>query len=94
LLTSYVLEAGAGRPAGDRADGDGPARCISREDVMPGIPEMIESVQVEATLPGRHQAGHAAPADPVIPGEVITPEGTVTSNIDLPTVTVEVVNHR
>ncbi|MDX6202371.1 MAG: urease subunit beta [Frankiales bacterium] len=28
----------------------------------------------------------------MIPGEVITPEGTVTSNADLPTVTVEVVN--
>jgi urease subunit beta len=28
----------------------------------------------------------------VIPGEVITPEGTVTGNVDLPTVTVEVVN--
>ena len=28
----------------------------------------------------------------MIPGEVITPEGTVTSNIDLPTVTLEVVN--
>ena len=28
----------------------------------------------------------------MIPGEVITPEGTVTSNVDLPTVIVEVVN--
>ncbi len=28
----------------------------------------------------------------MIPGEVITPEGVVTSNVDLPTVTLEVVN--
>ncbi len=28
----------------------------------------------------------------MIPGEVITPEGSITSNFDLPTVTLEVVN--
>jgi urease subunit gamma len=50
LLTSYVLEAARdGRPVLELMEMG--RHVLSREDVMPGIPEMIESVQVEATFP-------------------------------------------
>jgi urease subunit gamma len=50
VLTSYVLEgARDGRTVAElmRAGRD----VLGREDVLPGVPEMIESVQVEATFP-------------------------------------------
>jgi urease subunit gamma len=37
---------------------------LTRADVMEGVAEMIPDIQVEATFPGRHQAGHRAPPDP------------------------------
>jgi urease subunit gamma len=50
LLTSYVLEAARdGRSVIELMETG--RHVLSREDVMPGIPEMIESVQVEATFP-------------------------------------------
>jgi urease subunit gamma len=50
LITSWVLErARDGRSVADlMAEGQ---RVLSREDVMDGVPEMITSVQVEATFP-------------------------------------------
>lgn len=50
LITSWVLEqARDGRPVAElMADGQ---QVLSREDVMDGVPEMITSVQVEATFP-------------------------------------------
>ena len=50
ILTSFVLEgARDGRTVSDlMSAGRG---VLSRTDVMDGIPEMIESVQVEATFP-------------------------------------------
>jgi urease subunit gamma len=36
------------------------ATVLGRADVMEGVAEMIHEVQVEATFPGRHQAGHGA----------------------------------
>jgi urease subunit gamma len=50
LITSWVLErAREGRSVGDlMAAGQ---RVLSREDVLDGVPEMITSVQVEATFP-------------------------------------------
>ena len=49
-LTSYVLEAARdGRPVIELMETG--RHVLTREDVMPGIPEMIESVQVEATFP-------------------------------------------
>jgi urease gamma subunit len=50
ILTSFVLEgARDGRAVADlmAAGRD----VLRREDVMPGVPEMIDSVQVEATFP-------------------------------------------
>jgi urease gamma subunit len=50
LLTSYVLEAARdGRSVTELMETG--RHVLSRDDVMPGIPEMIESVQVEATFP-------------------------------------------
>ena len=50
ILTSFVLEgARDGRAVAElmAAGRD----VLPRDDVMPGVPEMIESVQVEATFP-------------------------------------------
>ena len=50
ILTSYVLEgARDGRTVAELMSAGG--RCLTRDDVMDGVPEMIESVQVEATFP-------------------------------------------
>lgn len=50
LITSWVLErARDGRTVADLMAGG--QRVLSREDVMDGVPEMITSVQVEATFP-------------------------------------------
>ena len=50
LLTSYVLEgARDGRPVAELMEMG--RHVLTRDDVMVGVPEMIESVQVEATFP-------------------------------------------
>ena len=50
VITSWVLErARDGRSVADlMAEGQ---RILSRQDVMDGVPEMMSSVQVEATFP-------------------------------------------
>jgi urease subunit gamma len=49
LITSWVLEAARdGRSVAELMAGG--QRVLSREDVMDGVPEMITSVQVEATF--------------------------------------------
>jgi urease gamma subunit len=50
ILTSFVLEgARDGRTVADLMQTG--RSVLSRDDVLPGVPEMIESVQVEATFP-------------------------------------------
>jgi urease subunit gamma len=50
LITSWVLErARDGRSVADLMAGG--QRVLSRDDVLDGVPEMIASVQVEATFP-------------------------------------------
>jgi urease gamma subunit len=50
VLTSFVLEgARDGRTVADLMSAG--RDVLGRDDVMPGVPEMIESVQVEATFP-------------------------------------------
>jgi urease subunit gamma len=50
LITSWVLErARDGRSVADLMAGG--QRVLSREDVLDGVPEMLTSVQVEATFP-------------------------------------------
>ena len=38
-------------------------RFLGRADVLDGVPEMIDEVQVEGHVPGRHQARDRAPPD-------------------------------
>jgi urease subunit gamma len=50
LITDYVIEgARDGRSVADLMQAG--AHVITRDQVMPGIPEMIHDVQVEATFP-------------------------------------------
>jgi len=50
VLTSFVLEgARDGRTVADLMTAG--RDVLRRDDVLPGVPEMIESVQVEATFP-------------------------------------------
>ena len=50
IITSYVLEgARDGRTVAELMSSA--REVVGRDDVMAGIPEMIESVQVEATFP-------------------------------------------
>jgi urease gamma subunit len=50
VLTSFVLEgARDGRTVAELMSAG--RDVLGREDVLPGVPEMIESVQVEATFP-------------------------------------------
>ena len=50
LITSWVLErARDGRSVADLMAGG--QRVLNRDDVLDGVPEMIASVQVEATFP-------------------------------------------
>jgi urease subunit gamma len=50
LITSWVLErARDGRSVADLMSAG--QRLLTREDVLDGVPEMITSVQVEATFP-------------------------------------------
>ncbi len=50
LITSWVLEAARdGRSVAELMAGG--QRVLSRQDVLDGVPEMITSVQVEATFP-------------------------------------------
>ena len=50
ILTSFVLEgARDGRTVADLMSAG--REVLPRDDVMPGVPEMLDSVQVEATFP-------------------------------------------
>ncbi|MGO9501175.1 MAG: urease subunit gamma [Streptosporangiaceae bacterium] len=50
ILTSFVLEgARDGRTVADLMSAG--REVLTRDDVMPGVPEMLDSVQVEATFP-------------------------------------------
>ncbi|GAA1998619.1 urease subunit gamma [Microbacterium ulmi] len=50
LLSSWVLE-GAREGRGVAELMDAGRRVLTRDQVMPGVPEMISDVQVEATFP-------------------------------------------
>ena len=50
IITSFVMEgARDGRPVAELMSSG--RAVLTRDDVMPGVPEMIESVQIEATFP-------------------------------------------
>lgn len=50
LLTSWVMEAARdGRRVADLMDAG--RRVLTRDDVMDGVPELVDEIQVEATFP-------------------------------------------
>ena len=64
ILTSFVLEgARDGRAVAELMEAG--RTVLTRDDVMDGVPEMLDVGPGRGDLPGRHQAGHRAPADPV-----------------------------
>ncbi len=103
VLCSYVMEAAR--------DGETVAylmqagrEVLSRQDVLPGVPDMLDEVQIEATFPdgtklvtihdpfqGLTTAATEA-ADQITPGEVIAMEGTIELNGGHPESRMAVVN--
>jgi urease subunit gamma/beta len=75
------------------------ARVLTPDQVMEGIAEMIEDVQVEATFPDGTKLvtvhdpirGFSRPPA-VVAGEIITPDGDIELNADAKTVTLKVAN--
>jgi len=77
---------------------------LTRDDVMDGVPELLEEVQVEATFPDgtklvtvHHPIGVSAgerdlPAGPGIPGEVIPADGVLETLSGARRIEVEVTN--
>ncbi|SDF92143.1 urease subunit gamma [Dyadobacter soli] len=50
LISSYIMEgARDGRSVADLMQAG--ASVLTRDDVMPGVPEMIHDIQIEATFP-------------------------------------------
>jgi urease subunit gamma/beta len=105
ILTSWVYEAARdGRTVVDLMDSG--CQVLTRDDVMDGIAELVDEVQVEATFPDGtklvtlHQPIRS-PADPVtshsvvaalIPGEISGPDGVIELNAGLVRTSIEVMN--
>jgi urease subunit gamma/beta len=84
ILTSFVLEgARDGRTVAELMSSG--REVLRGDDVLPGVPEMMDSVQVEATFPDGTKLvtlhspirGAGPLGDAVIPGEILTPDGTI-----------------
>ncbi len=82
LISATIVEgARDGRSVAElMADG---SHVLGRDDVMEGVPEMIESVQVEATFPDGSQARHRSRADSMTAvnrhGRSVAPRGIGTA---------------
>ena len=71
------------------------AGVINRAQVMDGIAEMTEEVQVEATFPDGYVklvTVHQPISEFMIPGEIFPASGSITLNQGLPTITIKVAN--
>jgi len=103
ILCSYVMEAARdGQSVADLMQSG--REVLSREDVLPGIPEMLDEVQIEATFPDGtklvtiHDPFQGALSSDVTepefssPGEVIAAAGTIEINAGHPEIRVTVVN--
>lgn len=91
ILCSFVMEAARdGQSVADLMQSG--REVLSREDVLPGIPEMLEEVQIEATFPdgtklvtihdpfqGPTSAATEA-SEQIHPGQVIAADGTIEIN--------------
>jgi urease subunit gamma/beta len=102
ILTSWVYEAARdGRTVVDLMEAG--CQVLSRDDVIDGIAEMVDEVQIEATFPDgtklvtlhqpiRSGASSTGAAPAVVPGEITGPDGTIELNVGLTPITLEVVN--
>ena len=93
LIADFVVEgARDGRPVADLMDEA--AQIISRAQVMAGVAEMIDDVQVETTFPDGTKlvTVHQPIRRAMIPGEIITAKGDIEINAGAPRVTLEVAN--
>jgi urease subunit gamma/beta len=101
LIADEVVEAArAGASVADAAAHG--AQILTDDDVLPGVPDLLGSIQVEAFFddgqklvtvhdairPGRGERGEPA----VRPGEILPADGHIDLNLGRPTVTLAVVN--
>ncbi len=101
VLASWVLEgARDGRRVADLME-DG-RHVLTRDDVMAGVPEMLDEVQVEATFPDGTKLvtlhnpiadGQGATDDDVlVPGEIVGPDDPIEINAGRPVLSLRVEN--
>ncbi|GJD70093.1 Urease subunit alpha [Methylobacterium gnaphalii] len=96
LITDFVVEgARDGRSVAELMQAG--ATVLTAEQVMPGIPEMIHDIQVEATFPDgtklvtvHHPIRGAASDD--VPGTVTTKPGEIVFNVGAERTVIEVAN--
>ena len=92
LLSCWVLEAARD---GDRTVEQlmqAGREVLSRDDVMEGVPELVDEVQIEATFPDGRKLVTLHQPDPVIPGEIRTAEGELELNAGRERLALRVVN--
>jgi len=103
ILCSYVMEAARdGHSVSDLMQSG--REVLSHDDVLPGIPEMLDEVQIEATFPDGTKlvtihdpfqgpiSGAVEPSEQIRPGEVIAADGTIELNAGHPELFMPVVN--
>ena len=90
VITDHILEgARDGRSVAELMVSG--REVLARDDVMEGVPEMLARRPGGGDFPGRHQARHRPPPDPVMamrtpmmPGEIVFGEGDIEINPGAP----------
>ncbi|MCT8971548.1 urease subunit beta [Microbaculum marinisediminis] len=97
LISDFIVEgARDGRSVADLMEAG--AHVVSAEQVMPGVADMIDEVQVEATFPDGtklvtvHQPVRGAAEVAVVPGVLEPADGDIALNAGRETVTLTVAN--
>lgn len=97
LISDFIMEgARDGRPVAELMEAG--AHVVAADQVMPGVAEMIDNVQVEATFPDGtklvtvHEPIRGAREEAGIPGEIIPADGEIVLNSDRAAIAVMVAN--